>query len=139
MREPERRPPAVRASDEEREAAVARLRTAAGEGRLALDELAERLDRAFAAATRAELEPLVADLSSEPGPEQAPPRGRRWIVGIMGGGTHRGRWRIAPRCCRQPDGRLRIEGAPRPPRGAPMVRVRAYSVMGGTDVRLARR
>jgi hypothetical protein len=34
---------------------------------------------------------------------------------------------------------LRIEDAPPPPAGAPVVRVRAYSVMGGTDVKRRRR
>jgi hypothetical protein len=48
-------PPAVRASDAEREAVVARLQTAAGDGRLALEELADRLERALSAATRPEL------------------------------------------------------------------------------------
>lgn len=90
--------PAVRASDEEREAAVARLRTAAGEGRLTLDELADRLDRALTAVTRADLEPLTADLPEQSPSAPAPVTARRWIVGIMGGGTHRGRWRIASRC-----------------------------------------
>jgi hypothetical protein len=77
--------PAIRASDAEREAVVARLRTAAGEGRLALDELADRLDRALTAVTRADLALLTKDL-----PEQrpdAPPaaKSRRWVVGIIGG------------------------------------------------------
>ena len=90
--------PAVRASDDEREVVVARLRTAAGEGRLALDELAERLDRALTAVTRAELEPLTRDLPQQPAPATPAARARRWIVGIMGGGNHRGRWRIAARC-----------------------------------------
>lgn len=184
---PEPGPPATRASDAEREATAAQLRSAAGEGRLNLDELAERLDAAFAAVTRAELEPLTADL-----PAQAPPapatKARRWVVGIMGGATQRGRWSIAERCTVVnvmggadldltraivsdaeteitvlsvmggsdiivPDGvhveltgfavmggnKLRLEDAPLPPPGAPVVRVRAYSVMGGTDVKLRRR
>jgi hypothetical protein len=178
--------PAARASDEEREAVAERLRTAAGEGRLALDELAERLETAFSAVTRAELEPLTADLpatSASPAPARA---GRRWIVAIMGGGTHRGRWRIASRCTVinvmggsdldlteaivegseieirvfslmggsnvvVPDGvhvelagfalmggnDLNGKASARPQPGAPSVRVRAYSVMGGTDVEFA--
>lgn len=77
---------------------MAQLRTAAGQGRLTLDELADRLERAFAAATRAELEPLVADLPTEAATAPVAGTGRRWLVGIMGGGTHRGRWRIASRC-----------------------------------------
>jgi Cell wall-active antibiotics response 4TMS YvqF len=34
---------------------------------------------------------------------------------------------------------LRLEDAPSPPPGAPVVRVRAYSIMGGTDVKRGRR
>jgi hypothetical protein len=52
----------TRASDSEREAIVARLRQAAGEGRLTVEELTERIDAAYAATTRDELEPLTADL-----------------------------------------------------------------------------
>lgn len=180
-------PPAIRASDAEREAVVARLQTAAGEGRLALDELAGRLDRALGAVTRSELEVLTADLPEQAAPAPPATKARRWIVGIMGGGDHKGRWRIASRCnvvnimggadldltgavvegpeteiqvfslmggskIVVPDGvhvdlggfafmggnSLRLEGAPTPPPGAPVVRVRAYSIMGGTDVKRVR-
>ena len=176
--------PAVRASDAEREAVVARLQTAGGEGRLALEELAERLDRAFAATTRGELDVLTRDLPrerAEPFPASKP---RRWVVGIMGGGTQKGRWRIASHCTVVnvmggadldltgavvegpeteirvfslmggsdivvPDGvhvelsgfafmggnDLKLEDTPPPPPGAPVVRVRAWSIMGGTDVK----
>ena len=179
--------PAVRASDDEREAAVARLQAAAGEGRLTLDELADRLERALSAVTRADLEPLTGDLPGPATPPPGRPGARSWIVGIMGGGDHGGRWRIASRCTvvnlmggadldltdaivegpeteirvfslmggsdiSVPDGvhvelsgfafmggnDLRLEGRPPPPPGAPLVRVRAYSVMGGTDVKLSR-
>ena len=177
-------PPAIRASDDEREVVVAQLRTAAGDGRLTLEELAERVDRALAAVTRAELEALTADLPEQPTPALPATKGRRWIVGIVGGGDLRGRWRIAPRCTVVnlmggadldltgaivegpeteirvfslmggsdivvPDGvhvelsgfaflggnDLELEDAPPPPPGAPVVRVRAYSIMGGTDVK----
>jgi hypothetical protein len=180
--------PAIRASDAEREAAVARLRTAAGEGRLALDELAERLDRALAAVTRDELEGLTRDLPAEQQPDALPAaKSRRWVVGIMGGGTLKGRWRIASECTVVnvmggsdldltgavvegpeteirvfslmggsnivvPDGvhvelsgfafmggnDLRLGKRPPPPAGAPVVRVRAWSIMGGTDVKRRR-
>ena len=90
--------PAVRASDDEREAVVTRLRKAAGEGRLALDELADRLDRAFSAVTRAELEPLTGDLPEQSVQTPSTAKARRWIVGIMGGDDHGGRWQIASRC-----------------------------------------
>ncbi len=52
----------ARAGDAEREAVAERLRTAAGEGRIDLSELDERLDRAYGARTYRELDVLVADL-----------------------------------------------------------------------------
>lgn len=61
------RPPAVRASDADREAVVARLQTAVGEGRLDLDEFGQRAHAAYAAVTREELDQLVADLPAYPG------------------------------------------------------------------------
>jgi hypothetical protein len=55
-------PPAIRASDAERERVVTRLREAAGDGRLDPDEFDERLGAAFQARTQEELAPLIADL-----------------------------------------------------------------------------
>lgn len=52
----------VRASDEEREATVARLHAAVGEGRLQLFESDERVAAAYAATYRHELPALLADL-----------------------------------------------------------------------------
>lgn len=52
----------LRASDHEREAVVEALREHAGAGRLDVDELAERLDTAWAARTRADLDRLTRDL-----------------------------------------------------------------------------
>jgi hypothetical protein len=49
-------PPAIRASDAERERVVTRLREAAGDGRLDPDEFDERLGAAFQARTR---DPLI--------------------------------------------------------------------------------
>jgi hypothetical protein len=54
--------PPARAGDVDREAIAERLRVAAGDGRIDLDELEERLERAFAAKTYSELDELVADL-----------------------------------------------------------------------------
>ena len=91
----------TRASDAEREATVVRLREAAGEGRLTVEELATRIDATYAATTHAELEPLTADLPAvapassvtvEPGTH-----GTSLILGILGGGDRRGRWRVAER------------------------------------------
>jgi hypothetical protein len=55
-------PARVRASNAEREEAVARLHHALGEGRLDLAEVEPRVAAAYAAQYRDELPPLVADL-----------------------------------------------------------------------------
>jgi hypothetical protein len=61
-------PPAVpdrgnlRASDADRERVANILREAAGDGRLTMEELDERLDAVYAAKTYAELEPITRDL-----------------------------------------------------------------------------
>jgi hypothetical protein len=52
----------LRASDAERETLIADLRAHAGEGRLALEELDERIERAYAARTRRDLAALTEDL-----------------------------------------------------------------------------
>jgi hypothetical protein len=56
------RSPDIRASDADRHAVAERLRAAAGEGRLDVAELDERLSAAYGAKTLGELEPLTADL-----------------------------------------------------------------------------
>lgn len=58
---------AIRASDAEREAVVARLNLATGEGRLTLAEYSDRVDRVYASRTRADLDPLLADLPAPSG------------------------------------------------------------------------
>ena len=52
----------MRVSDSERHAVAEVLREAAGEGRIDLDELEERLEATYAAKTYADLVPLTADL-----------------------------------------------------------------------------
>lgn len=52
----------MRAADADREAVADRLRVALGEGRLDLHEYDERLQRAYAARTYAELDALLTDL-----------------------------------------------------------------------------
>jgi hypothetical protein len=107
--------PELRVSDADREATVVRLREAGGEGRLTLEELAERVEAADAARTRGELDALTADLPESPGrataPLDVPGKERRWIVAIMGGETRKGRWR-------------------------PARRTNAVAVMGGIDIDL---
>jgi Domain of unknown function (DUF1707)/Cell wall-active antibiotics response 4TMS YvqF len=107
--------PELRVSDADREATVVRLREAGGEGRLTLEELAERVEAADAARTRGELDALTADLPDSPGrataPLDVPGKERRWIVAIMGGEQRKGRWR-------------------------PSRRMNAIAVMGGVDIDL---
>lgn len=71
--------PALRASDAERERVADFLRERCGEGRLGLDELSERLDRAYAGRTGPDLAALVADLPGGLGvlPGAPVPRSRR--------------------------------------------------------------
>jgi Domain of unknown function (DUF1707)/Cell wall-active antibiotics response 4TMS YvqF len=90
----------VRASDAEREETVVRLRDAAGEGRLTLEELAERVGAADGARTRADLERLVADLPAagqalEPAAGASPAaQPVRRLFGILGGDTLSGPVRL---------------------------------------------
>ena len=102
----------MRASDAERERTTEVLSRAAATGQLDVEELDERLQAAWAARTRADLERLVADVDvdvdvtdaalARPGASNRVKvvghEGSRWIVSIMGGNERRGRWRIANRC-----------------------------------------
>lgn len=54
--------PRMRASDADRERAAALLREHHAEGRLTAEEFSERLDRAFTAKTRGDLDELLEDL-----------------------------------------------------------------------------
>jgi len=54
--------PFVRASDADRDAVAERLREAHAEGRLTVEEFAERLDAAYEARTHGDLVPLTSDL-----------------------------------------------------------------------------
>ncbi|TYP80684.1 DUF1707 SHOCT-like domain-containing protein [Blastococcus xanthinilyticus] len=110
MSEHEATPPAVRVSDAEREAVVAQLQTAVGEGRLDLDEFGQRAGAAYAAVTRAELDALVADLPAGAAP---PPE----IVGQ----------RVAPEIISDVFGDVRLTVTTEPPR-------RVSSVFG--DIRI---
>jgi hypothetical protein len=55
----------IRIGDRERDAVAAVLREAAGDGRLSMAELDDRLEAALQAKTYTDLDPLVADLSVE--------------------------------------------------------------------------
>ena len=65
----------VRASDAERDATANRLRQAAAEGRLTLEELTDRIEAAAQAVMRSDLVPLTSDLPATAAvgrPSQAP-------------------------------------------------------------------
>ena len=67
----------VRVGDADREAIAAQLREHFADGRLTLEELNERLDQAFAAKTRADLNTVTRDL----------PQAARPATGLPYGGT----------------------------------------------------
>jgi Domain of unknown function (DUF1707)/2TM domain len=71
----EPRPPRLRASDADRERTVEQLRRHHADGRLDLEEFSERMDRAYAARTLAELAELMADLPRDATPAAPPPAG----------------------------------------------------------------
>ncbi|GGV22863.1 hypothetical protein GCM10010182_51440 [Actinomadura cremea] len=81
----------LRASHAERDAVVERLREAAAEGRIELDELETRLDVALTAKTRADLAPLTADLPP------VTPSAPLTIKGGMNGVTRNGHWEVPSR------------------------------------------
>jgi len=80
-------PEDVLASDADRDEAVARLRDACGEGRLNLEEVAERAEAAYTARTRSQLRKVLADLpdpvapSAAPAPERTGPRTKLFALG----------------------------------------------------------
>jgi hypothetical protein len=180
--------PAIRASDIEREHAVELLRRHSVEGRLTLEEFAGRIERAYDAKTREELEELTRDLPETTAVLTTPPARRqkpasRWIVSVMSGTEKRGRWRLARDTrviCVMGGAELDLRhaeledldstitvvavmggaeitvpegvdvdvggfafmggkefrpGKTVPPPSAPSVRIRAYAVMGGIEVK----
>jgi len=81
-----------RASDAEREQVVGRLRDASSEGRLTLEELADRTAVAYTARSHAELAPLTDDLPATLAPSRRKPV--RWMGAVIGEVERTGRWRI---------------------------------------------
>lgn len=81
-----------RASDAEREQVVGRLRDASSEGRLTLEELAERTALAYTARSHADLAPLTQDLPAAHPPSRRKPV--RWMGALIGEVRRTGRWRI---------------------------------------------
>ena len=102
-------PARLRASDTDRDRVAEKLRDAAAEGRLDLEELNERLDLVYKAKTYAELEPITADLPSAGTHPVAPARTASHsadrfsgtpaggvAVAVMSGFTRKGNW-VAPK------------------------------------------
>lgn len=137
----------LRVSDADREQAAEVLRQAAGDGRLTLDELDERLATAYAAKTYADLESVTTDL---PGPGVPAPAaqvsgsfpvdriggtpGAPFAIAIMGGARRRGRWVIPRRytCFALMGGiELDLREAQFSERD---VTIQAFSLMGGVSV-----
>lgn len=136
----------LRASDADRERVVDLLRDHTTAGRLTLEELDERIDRAYAARTLGDLVPLTSDLPSLSGggavgaPSASAARvgpsrsANRWLVSVMSGVDRRGRWAV-PRetqaiavmgACQLDLREADIEG--------PEVVITAVAVMGSVDV-----
>lgn len=96
----------LRACDADREHAAEALRAAAGEGRITLEELDDRIQRAYAASTYADLEALTRDLPAQPAAAGARPPAVRgpgpgrvggvpdatFSLAVMGEARRDGRW-----------------------------------------------
>jgi uncharacterized protein DUF1707/cell wall-active antibiotic response 4TMS protein YvqF len=110
-------PPAVRASDADRDRIADILREALAEGRLDAEEHAERVEAVYRAKTIGELEPLIRDLPAGqersaqarvPAQRPAPAAGRghghglhvtggKNVVAVLSGAVRQGRWRVGGR------------------------------------------
>ena len=98
-------PSQLRISDEDRHQVAELLRDAAGDGRIDLEELDERLEATYAAKTYADLVPITIDLPAHP--QQATPAVPRETlpttstfensISIMGDCTRKGAWLVPPR------------------------------------------
>jgi hypothetical protein len=83
----------LRAADADRERTVVALREHMAEGRLTLEEFAERMERAWTSKTDAELDVLVRDL-----PSIAPPRRRTaLLLSVFSSTVRAGRLRLGRR------------------------------------------
>lgn len=107
--EPQPRPddPAqLRISDEDRHKVAELLRDAAGEGRIDLEELDERLEATYAARTYGDLVPITVDLPAHPREDRAVPARQNLPVtagpfdssfAILGGVSRKGAWLVPER------------------------------------------
>jgi hypothetical protein len=100
-------PAQLRISDAERHQVAEILRQAAGEGRLDLEELEQRLEQTYAARTYADLVPITLDLPAHPhappvvrpavaSPQVVPGADRESHLAILSGLSRKGVW-VVPR------------------------------------------
>jgi hypothetical protein len=141
-------PQHLRASDADRERIAEKLREAAGDGRLTMDELDERLDAVYAAKTYAELAPITNDLpDSGSGQVPAPSRSSagkvrkyggeptsRTAVAILGGFSRKGGW-VVPKIFNafmfMGGGEIDVREAQF---SAPEVSIHVVAIMGGCEI-----
>jgi hypothetical protein len=93
--------PRLRASDADRDRAASVLNGAMAEGRLTVDEHADRLDALYSAKTHAEIVPLLDDLperaaAAVPARPDGPPDEVSHIVAVLSGATRKGTWQVPP-------------------------------------------
>jgi hypothetical protein len=127
--------PSLRVSDTDRDEVAVALREHAVAGRLTLDEFSERIDRAYAARTGADLEAVTSDLPELAGRPPASRREPKRFLGVVfGGGERRGRWRVGRRffCLTMFGGsdvdlrQAEIDG--------PAISITAFTMWGGFDL-----
>ena len=99
-------PSRMRISDADRHKVAEILRQAAGDGRIDLQELDERLEATYAAKTYADLVPITIDLPAHGEQPSMPVQQRETLpatvtydssLAIMGGCTRKGAWLVPPR------------------------------------------
>jgi len=131
--------PDIRATDADRERTADVLRRSGANGQLTVDELDERVELAYAAKTRGELERLTQDLGeTRERPDDVPVRpgddGTHWVVSVMGGSDRKGRWRLGRtvNVVNVMGGSdLQLNDAEF---AADVVELRVFSLMGGSDI-----
>jgi len=137
----------LRVSDADREQVAERLRVAAGQGRITLDELDARLDASFAARTYADLAVITRDLPAQGSAALAwgesgafpadriggTPR-RKLCVAILSGARRKGPWVVPPvftAVAFMGGVEIDLREARFSERN---VKIRAYALMGGVNI-----